>query len=49
MNPRNRHLRDAANYVQADFDLKSRPDAVRFVLKEWLQSQGRLQLDAKED
>lgn len=31
--------------VQAEFDLASRPDAVRFVLKEWLQSQGRLPLN----
>lgn len=40
---------DALDKVQADFDLKSRPDAVRFVLKEWMQSQDRMPLDTEKD
>lgn len=42
-------LLDAIDAAQADFDKASRPETIRFIIKEWLQSQGRLPLDPNKD
>lgn len=43
-----RPLLDAIDKAQADFDKASRPETIRFILKEWLQSQGRIPLDSED-
>lgn len=44
-----RDILNALDAAQADFDKASRPETIRFIIKEWLQSQGRLPLDPNKD